>query len=262
MEVDHGGVDIGVAEQVLDRADVGAGFEKMGRERVAHRVSCGALRDAGFADRFAKLAGHGIIVQVITCEVTGPRVRAKRRRGEEPLPCPLAAGIGVFPPEGFRNVDVAGTTGKILKVLVTGFCQVLLEAGFQSSREGDDTVPTAFAVVDRDGSLSEIQILDAQAHGLREPQAAAIHDLGGEAIGIGEMGEYRGYFFTSQDYRGPPWSGGGDRRFDGEIGDSENLAVEENHGIQRLLLGGWGDLTFEGEIVQVSRDGRCSSELW
>ena len=35
----------------------------------------------------------------------------------------------------------------------------------------------AFPIVDRDGALPEIEILDAKAHGLHETQATAVHDL-------------------------------------------------------------------------------------
>ena len=126
MEVDHGDVDIGVSEQILGRADVGAGFDKVGRERMAHRMGGGALRDAGFADRLAKLPGLGIIVQVVAGEISGPEMRAQRCGRVVPLPCPFAAGIRGFPPEGV----LTGTTGWILEVLFPGSLQMLLEAGF------------------------------------------------------------------------------------------------------------------------------------
>src|ERR1017187_4007067 len=51
--VDHGRRDVAVAEKLLDRADVGAALEKLGREGVAQRVAA-----RGFAD--ARLA-HGAL---------------------------------------------------------------------------------------------------------------------------------------------------------------------------------------------------------
>ena len=46
MGVDHRGVDAGMAEQLLDGADVGAGFDQMGGEGVTERVAGHALVDS------------------------------------------------------------------------------------------------------------------------------------------------------------------------------------------------------------------------
>ena len=48
VEVDHGGGDVGVAEDVLEGADVGVGIEEMGGEAVPEDVAGDALGDVGF----------------------------------------------------------------------------------------------------------------------------------------------------------------------------------------------------------------------
>ena len=47
VDVDHGLAQVGVAEQQLDGAQVGAGFEQMGGEAVSKRVRMQRLVDAG-----------------------------------------------------------------------------------------------------------------------------------------------------------------------------------------------------------------------
>jgi hypothetical protein len=56
MEIDHGGGDIGMAEEVLDGPDVGSGFEKMRRKRVSQGVGGDPLGNARFAHGIADLA--------------------------------------------------------------------------------------------------------------------------------------------------------------------------------------------------------------
>jgi hypothetical protein len=55
MEVDHGGGDVGMAEKVLDGADVGAGFEQVRGELMAKDVRC----DAVVSEVDVRLCGGG-----------------------------------------------------------------------------------------------------------------------------------------------------------------------------------------------------------
>ncbi len=49
--VDHGRLDVGVAKELLNRPDVGAGLEQMCRERVSQRVWNDLFYDARSSDR-------------------------------------------------------------------------------------------------------------------------------------------------------------------------------------------------------------------
>ncbi len=76
MGVDHGGADVFVTEEFLDGADVIAGLEKVGGERVAEGVTGDALGQADF--------------------LSSPTDGALQGRGIEVMAAffPLAAGIG------------------------------------------------------------------------------------------------------------------------------------------------------------------------
>lgn len=90
VEVDHGGRDIGMAEEGLDGSDVGAGFEQVCGERMAECVGCDAFGDGGFAHGIADLAGHGVFVEVVAENFPGGVMRAEGCGGKEVLPAPLA----------------------------------------------------------------------------------------------------------------------------------------------------------------------------
>ena len=222
---------------------------------MAKSVRCDALWDGGFPRGIADLAGHGVVVQVVAGDPSGARMRAEGGGGEDVLPGPLAAGIRPFAQQGFRHVDVTRADSKVLKVLFAEECEVFLEPLLQGHWQSDDAVPAALAIVNGDGALAEIQILDAQAHRFHEAEAAAIHDLCDQFPRVFKVGEYGADFIAGHhNGRSPRAAGGGDV-VQREFLDAEHVLGEKGHGIERLLLGGRGDVSFQREEVEVGGDG-------
>lgn len=75
MGVDHGGVQITVAHQLLDGSDVLAAFEQVSGKAMAQGVWCGLLDQAGIQMVSALLFGFGVAPALVL--------------GEHPLPPPL-----------------------------------------------------------------------------------------------------------------------------------------------------------------------------
>lgn len=75
MGVDHGGVQITVAHQLLDGSDVLAAFEQVSGKAMAQGVLCGLLDQAGIQMVSALLFGFGVAPALVL--------------GEHPLPPPL-----------------------------------------------------------------------------------------------------------------------------------------------------------------------------
>jgi len=98
--VDHRGIEVCVAEEFLDGADVGAGFQEMGGEGVAEGVAGGGLEDFGAGDGVADKALEDGFVEVVASALTGARIGVGARGGEDPLPAPLAACVEVLAVEG------------------------------------------------------------------------------------------------------------------------------------------------------------------
>lgn len=138
-------------------------------------------------------------MEVVAGDPSGARVGAEGRGGKDVLPAPLTGGVGPFPLQGFRHVDVARADDEVLEVLFAEAVEVLLEALFDGSWQCDDAVPAALAIVDGDGALAEVEILDAQPHRFHKSETAAIHDLGDQFPRILQAGEDGADFLAGHD---------------------------------------------------------------
>lgn len=103
MEVDHGGGDIGVAEDVLEGADIGVGIEEMGGEAVPEDVAGDPLGDGGFLGCFFELPLHGVFEELVAGEFARFRMRAEFGCREKEASGELGGGVGVFSKEGRRG---------------------------------------------------------------------------------------------------------------------------------------------------------------
>jgi len=122
-------------------------------------------------------------------------------------------------------------------------------------------VSSSLAVVNGDGALAEIQILDAQAHGFHEPEAAAIHKLGDQFPWIFKAGEDGADFLAGHHHRRSSCAAGRGNVIEGEFLDAEDVFGQEGHCVERLLLGGRGDVSFQREEVEVGGDGGWPGHL-
>jgi hypothetical protein len=76
--VDHGGLDVAVAQQLLDGADVVPLLEEVGGERVPEGVAAGGLGQPGLRDRLLHRLLHGRLVQMVAADGAGARIAAGR----------------------------------------------------------------------------------------------------------------------------------------------------------------------------------------
>lgn len=85
-----------------------------------------------------------------------------------------------------------------------------------------------------------------------------IHDLRDQFPRIFHAGENRADFLAGHhNGRAAGPSGRGDV-VEGEFLNAEDLFGEESHGVERLLLGGRGDVSFQREEVEVGGAGGVS----
>lgn len=160
-----------MSEQVLDGPDVDSAFEEMGCERMAKSVGCGALGQTRARHGLLELTLHGVFMEVVPGHPACAGVRAEGGGCEDMLPGPLAGGVGVFAQEALGQVDIPGPHGQVALVLFPGVGQVAEKDRFESPGQGDNAVFGAFSVMDGDGSLSEIDVLDAQAQCFHQAQS-------------------------------------------------------------------------------------------
>lgn len=71
------------------------------------------------------------------------------------------------------NFSAAG--GEIVGMILQSFCEDLFERWLQGARKGHDPVFGSFAVIDHDGPLAEIDVLDPKPEGFHQTEPGPIH---------------------------------------------------------------------------------------
>ncbi len=113
MGVDHGRIQIFVAQKILDGADIISGLKQVRGKRVAKSVNARRLGDV----RLFQSGFHGplqyLLADMMTTDDAASRVDRKFTGREYILPCPFSAGIGIFSFQGFRQINSTMPIGKV-----------------------------------------------------------------------------------------------------------------------------------------------------
>jgi hypothetical protein len=133
---------------------------------MSESVAGGSFWDVGFADRVSDLSLQRVLVQVVAGVFFGARVCTEFGGREDELPGPFTRGVGVFAGEGFGHVDLPDAGDEVEAVFFSIGGEVGLEAGFEGLGERDEAVFASFGVVDGDGAVAEVDVLDAEAKAL------------------------------------------------------------------------------------------------
>jgi hypothetical protein len=254
VRVDHRGAHVLVAEQGLDGADVGAGFEQVGGEAVAEGVAARALVDAGGPHGVLHGLLHRALVQVVEAEATGGWVGARARRGEDVLPREAGRRVRHLRAERVGEVDLPAARGE-LRAVATGHAVEL--RGEWVARAGPQergSVARALAATHRDLAAVEVDVLRAQREGFEEAQARAVEELADETEGWLQVVEQRDDLAAREHRREVH---GAVRAFEaGERRDFEleHLAVEEHQRAEGLVLRRGRGATADREVVEEGRD--------
>src|SRR5687767_8894479 len=107
-------VDISRWPRSLDRPDVVTALQQVGGEGMAEGVATGALVDAGRADGAGPGALH--VRFVVVMPPLGRLALPTRRRGENPLPAPVARRRRELSVDRVRQPDTAESRGQVFLV--------------------------------------------------------------------------------------------------------------------------------------------------
>lgn len=94
MGIDHGGGDVGVAEQLLHGADVVAVLEQVGGEGMAERMAASPFEDIGGADGVVHFALDVRFVVMVAHHPPGAGIFGDAGGGKEELPGGIGRGGG------------------------------------------------------------------------------------------------------------------------------------------------------------------------
>jgi hypothetical protein len=241
-------------QQFLDGTDVVPGLQEVGGEGVAKGVGGDGFGDAGSACGFPDGPLKGSRVQVVAPDDARTGVRRETRGREDPLPAPFSFSIGVLAGQGIGEIDGAIALGQVLLVEALDPFQVFWEGFDKGFRQDCDPVFLTLAVPDGDGAVFKVQVFHPQAEAFHEAEAAAVEELGDQEMGTGEVGEEGLDFWTGEDGRealGFTGAQGLDR-----LGDfpSEDRAIEEEDGLEGLILGSGSDVFVDSQVGEEGFD--------
>ena len=94
--VNHGRGDVLVSEQLLDRANIVAALQQMGRKAVAERVTAGRFTDPGITNRLFDGILQIFLPNVVSAFLTTAGINGRFISREDVLPSPFARGIRIF----------------------------------------------------------------------------------------------------------------------------------------------------------------------
>src|SRR5258708_6463216 len=103
MRVKHRGANVRVSQQFLNRADVVARLQKMGRETMAERMTARRPSDARLADGGLHRTLNAFLVNMVADGPSRVRVVAKRGCGKYVLPTPLRRVVRKFARQRIRQ---------------------------------------------------------------------------------------------------------------------------------------------------------------
>ena len=248
MGVDHGRLDVFVAEQLLDGADVVAGHQQVGREAVAEGVAADLLCDAcRTSSRIHGLADYRLVEMVASLD---PRawIDASAAGRKNVLPLPVAVGVRVLALEGVRQINAAESFLEVLFVQGPDFDQVVLQPVACGVREHGHPIASPLGIADRDVAEVEVDVLDAKPQTLEDAHAGAVEQQDHELNCALEMREHGRHLVAAEDVRQAPRLAGADHVVEPVDLDLENLTIEEKDRGQRLALGRDRDPSLDREV--------------
>jgi drug/metabolite transporter (DMT)-like permease len=201
VRVDHRGAHVRVPEQLLHRADVVAGFQQMGRERVAQRVRRRRFGHPGRPHGQLECALHRLIGHMLPAYHARARVDRKLHRGKNILPGPFPSGIRILAIERIGQPDLAMPGRQVLAVEFGDADHVIAQGWHHAGRQHRHPILEALAVAHENLATLEIDILHPQAQAFHDAQTSAIHQPTDQGIGAFQPRKQRGNLGLRQHHR-------------------------------------------------------------
>jgi len=224
-------------------------------------VAGDALLDPGQAGCLPDGFLQPALVQVMAAHDAAAGVRRQPLRRKDVLPGPLLVGVGVFALQGLGQVDCAIAPGQVVLVQQFHVLEMLLEWRDEAVGQHRYPVLQAHDVADDDGAAVELEVLDAQAQALHQPQAAAVEQFGHQPVHARRALDDARCLFPGQ-HGGQPFGLGGTQRAKRAIQVlAQHLAVQEQEGAEGLVLRRSGGVLVHGQVSEEGLDFRHSHFL-
>jgi hypothetical protein len=133
--------------------------------------------------------------------------------------------------------------------------EVTIELGSQGVRQHDDTILAARAVTNDNLVALQIEVVDAQTAALGAAETGAVEQTGHQAKEASALNgvEDEADFFGRQDGGEAFGPAGVEGVKAGQV-DAEDFLVEEEQGVEGLVLGAGGDVAGDGQVGEEEFD--------
>ena len=148
MGVGHGRLDVAVTQEILNRPDVVAGIEQVGREGVPQGVGGGGLDEPGPPNGLSRGLLHDCLVEMVPVLSARLPVGVKRRGREHVLPPPVSVRVGAFLGQGEGQRRPAESAVEILLMKPARPFEVTDEVLVAGRRQYRDPAFRSFSVPD------------------------------------------------------------------------------------------------------------------
>jgi len=250
MGIYLGGLDVGMAEEILKDADIHPIFQEMGGETMAQGMAADLFMDPGLErgplDGLLQAGFQDMMAHFLA----GTRITGTRPCGKDPLPGGLPGRIGVFAGQGLGDVNLSETSLQV--PVMEGLHRFDLGLEFVADVLGKNRGPvlTALATSDKDEVLTEIDILDAETDALHQTKTTAVKETRHKEVLAIHGGKQVPDLGAREDGGRPDLAFASDRSDFPVQGNIENFAVQKNQGVQGLTLGGCRDLANGRQVRQ------------
>ncbi len=239
MGVDHRGGDILVSQQFLDGADVVAILQQVGGEGVPQGMAGCAFADVGSQHGLGHRLLHHRLVQVVALELPIHGIAGRLEAGEDILPRPVLERRTILPGESQGCRGHADPGLHIAFVPFTYHRQMTAQRIDEDLGQWRAAADLSFAIDDQQHAVVEVDVLDAQAQGLQDTEAAAVQQKAGESQGwIADSAQHALHLVPAQHGRNHGWFADCAERRDDDLAEVIDLLQEQDEGAHGLALGG------------------------
>jgi hypothetical protein len=226
----------------------------MGRKRVAKGVATGSLGQASGKDGVVDGALKDGLVKMVAAPTGGRRVVVVPGRRENPLPRPLAVGVGELAVQRVRQLHRASTLGEIVRVLHANLFEVPSKGLNQAQRQHGDPVLLALAVADADLTAIKVEVFYTEPTTLQQAKAGAVQKIGHEPRSSSHAIEHRSNLHGRENHGDALGSLGPHKVAHLVKGHAQDAGEEKEQGRKRLVLGRSTDPLDSGQVVEEELD--------
>lgn len=203
MQVNHGGLDAGVAEKVLDLAKGHAGLEQVRGIAMPQEVGMHAAIDASGLGSPTQSGPRSAFQRMPTDQLEGDGMLQRLGGGEQVLPLQAARELWELAGKCIGEIYRGAVVVKVLPPEFLAGLEMGLKVSAQGMRDWQAAVLVSFALADQEDGTIQVQILNTQIQKFCQSQTAPVLESVHEAPLARAVIEKPAHLLRRNDMRKP-----------------------------------------------------------